>query len=383
MADSGPQPGNEIGAGVRTWPWPYLVFGLLAAAAAASVLWLGRDTSFWHDDCDFLHHRFLTDPLGLFVPHNDHAVVLPATAYRIVVAVAGTGSYLPFLALVQVAHIATAAGLYGVIARRSVWLGLGAAALFLFLGSGADNLFWAFQITFVGSTAFGVWALWAAERDRWPLAGTLLVGSVFCSLVGLAFVAAVAVIGLSRRQRSASWVALPVVTLGAWWLIFARGWERPPDWAVYTYGSPTSLESWRHVPGYAFEAAFRTVADVSGLDLGLALLFVVVGSCIAVVALVRGWRPSPLQLGALSGFLAFTAMVGVIRAVSASEFEPRFVYIAALFGLLMLPTVRRVPAYVAVAAIIFTIAMASNVLALPRAAELWTARADGVLACQP
>ena len=250
----------------------FLVFGLLAATAATLVLWLGRNVAFWHDDCDFVQHRSLADPLGLFVPHNDHAVALPAAAYRAVVDVAGTGSYLPFLALVQVAHIATAAGLLAVLAARSVWLGLGAATLFLFLGSGADNLFWAFQITFVGSTAFGVWAIWAAERQRWPLAGMLLVGSVFCSLVGLAFIVAVGVTGLARPRRAVAWSLLPVGALSGWWILFALGWERPPDWAVYTYGSPLSLESWGHVPGYVFEATFRTVAAVSGLDLGLAFL---------------------------------------------------------------------------------------------------------------
>jgi hypothetical protein len=383
VTETRPAREREIESQLRIKAWLRLILPLLAATEAILVLWLGRNASFWHDDCDFLHHRSLADPLSLFVPHNDHAVALPAIAYQAIVDALGTGSYLPFLALVQVAHITTAAGLFAILATRSTWLGLGAAGLFLFLGSGADNLFWAFQITFVGSTAFGVWALWAAERDRWSLAGVLLVGSVFCSLVGVAFVVAVAVVGISRGGRGVAWVALPVVTLGVWWLIFGFGWERPPDWAVYTYGSPLGLDSWKRVPGYVFEATFRTVAEVSGLDLGLAFLFVVVGSGAALVAVIRGWRPSPLQFGALFGFLAFSAMVGVIRAVSASEFESRFVYVTALFALLMLPTVRRTPAHVAAAVLLLAIALGSNVLALPRAAEVWTARANGVLACEP
>ena len=363
--------------------WPVLLFALISLAAAGLVIWLGRETSFWHDDCDFLHHRSLADPLSLFVPHNDHAVVLPAIAFRIVADLAGTGSYVPFLALAQVAHVATAAGLFAILAARSVWLGLGAATLLLFLGSGADNLFWAFQITFLGSTAFGVWALWAAERDRWRLAGGLLVGSVFCSLVGLAFIAAVAAVGLARRRREVAWVALPVVLLVAWWATFARGWERPPDWAVYAYGSPLEAESWILVPRYVFQATLSTVADVSGQNLGLAFLFVVGGTGAALVAVVRGWRPSPIQLGALLGYLVFASMAGVIRAAEASGFAPRFVYVAASFALLMLPTVPRARMLVAVGVILFGIALGSNVLDLAQIAEKWTMRTTGDLACVP
>ena len=360
-----------------------LGFGALAIAATSLILWHGRATSFWHDECDFLHHRSLTEPLSLFVPHNDHAVVLPAAAYRVLVELVGTGSYLPFLALVQIAHVATAAGLLATLAQRSVWLGLGAATLFLFLGSGADNLFWAFQITFVGSCAFGVWGLWAATRNRWTLAGVLLLGSVFCSLVGLAFVTAAVAVALSRRKRRAVWVALPVIGLGAWWWVFARGWERPPDWAVYPYGSPVSLESWSHVPAFVFEAAFRTVAQLSGQDLGLAFLFVVGGACAALVALSRGWRPTSLQVGAVLGFVVFATMVGIVRAVVAADFESRFVYVAALLGLLMLPVIPRGRIPAAAAAFLFVIALGSNILAFDPMAERWTARVDGVLACQP
>ena len=363
----------------------YLVvaFGILAAAAVIFILTAGQGTGFWHDDCDFLHHRSLTDPWGLFIPHNDHAVVLPAIAYRAVADVAGTGSYMPFLALVQVAHIATAAGLFAVLQQRSAWLALGAAALLLFLGSGADNLFWAFQITFLGSTAFGVAAIWSADRDRWPLAGVLLVGSVFCSLVGVAFVVAASAIGASRRRREAWWLALPTVLLSAWWWIFARSWERPPDWATYAYGSPLSGDSWSRVPAFVFEAALRSVAHISGLNLGLVFLVMVIGIATALIALRRGWRPSPLQLGALLGFLAFATMVGVIRAANAIDFGSRYQYVAAVFGLLMLPTVRPGRLPTAAAVLLLSIALVSNISAFGPAQEKWTARADGILACQP
>ena len=361
----------------------FVAFVLLAFGGASGVLWLGRNASFWHDECDFLHHRSLAEPLSLFVPHNDHAVVIPAAAYRAVVDLFGTESYVPFLALVLVAHVATATGLLAMLAPRSIWLGLGAATLFLFFGSGAENLFWGFQITFVGSTAFGVWALWAAERDRWRLAAAMLAASVFCSLIGVAFVVAAGVIGLLDKCRGVAWVSLPLILLAAWWMAFGLGWERPSDWAVYEYGSAIDVNSWRLVPRYILQATFLVGSAVSGFPIALAFLLVCGALGLLLWALLRGWRPSPFQLGIGLSYLTFTTMAGIVRAASATTFVPRFIYVAALLMLLLLPTVPRTRVAVMVAGALFAVAIASNVFALVAAADFWTARASGPLACEP
>ena len=361
---------------------PTLAFGVVAAAAGALILWLGRGGWFFHDDCDFLHHRSLAEPVSLFVPHNEHAVVLPAVAYRAVADLAGAESYLPFLALLVAAHIATAAGLFAILRAQSVSLALGAAGLFIFFGSGADNLFWAFQITFIGSTAFGVWGLWAALRDRWRLASILLVGSVFSSLVGLPFLIAVAVLAWFRRRRELAWLLLPILLLAGWWWTFARGWVRPPDWAADAYGSPLNLESWAGVPVFLFEAAAWTIADVTGQGLAFALAYLIVGTGAILVAISRGWRPSPLQVAALLGLVSFAVMAGVVRAGAEHRFESRFVYVTALFALLMLPRVRMTPIRWGLAGLVLVIALTANVVALQTAAVRWDMRASEVLACE-
>ena len=354
-----------------------------AATASVAITSLGNGTSFWHDECDFLHHRSLHDPIGLFTPHNDHAVAIPAAAYRLVVDVAGTGSYLPFLGLLLIAHVATAAGVFAVLGSRSAWAGLGAAVVLLFLGSGADNLFWAFQVTFVGSTAFGVWGLWAAQRGRWGVAALVLTGSVFCSLVGVAFVAAAAAYGIAARTRSTAWLLLPAGALAGWWLLFARGWTRPPDWAVYEVGSPTRLESWLHVPSFVFEAIVRTVEGVSGLPLALAFIVVIGGTLAGAWAVARGWRPSPLRVAAVVGVVTFMCMVAVVRAQDAIDLRPRFLYVGAVFLLLLVPRIPAKPVWVTTTIVLFALALGSNIVALPMEAEEWAARAAGPLACQP
>ena len=74
-------------------------------------------------------------------------------------------SYLPYLAQVIALHLAAVTGAYVLMRRR---VGPFAATLLalplLLLGAGAENLFWAFQTGFVGSVAFGIWALVLIEQ---------------------------------------------------------------------------------------------------------------------------------------------------------------------------------------------------------------------------
>ena len=383
MIDRPLTPGDVEGGQPLTSPWTWLAFASLAVATFAFELWLGRDASFWHDECDFLHHRALADPLTWFIPHNDHAVVLPAVAYRILVDLAGTKDYLPFLALLQVAHITTAAGLFAILLPRSALLAFGAAAVFLLLGSGGDNLFWAFQITFVGSTAFGTWALWAAERRRWTLASALLVGSVFCSLVGVPFLLAAGVIALARERRGIVWLVPPTVLLVVWWAIFGRGWVRPAAWATTEFGSPASIESWSLVPGYVVKATMTTLAGLSGQGYGGAVLIVIALTWAAIVASFGGWRPSPWQLGVAAGFVVFVAMVGVIRATNPAGFTPRYVYVAGLLILLLLPAIRNTRVSSATAVVILAFALTGNLITLVEKGQDWAMRTNGELACLP
>ena len=52
------------------------------------------------------------------------------------------------------------------IRRRGGWIVATFVCIpLLFLGSGSENLFWAFQMAFVGSVAFGLWGLVALERS--------------------------------------------------------------------------------------------------------------------------------------------------------------------------------------------------------------------------
>ena len=148
-----------------------------AVLAVAVILPLASKLSFLGDEWEYIVLRRLTLELML-EPHNEHLVFLHVLVYRGLVELVGTGSYLPFLGVLMACHVAMAAGVFTLM-RRVVPLegALAAAVLLLFLGSGFDNLLWAFQIGFVGAAAFGVWAM--AGSDRPWLATLLLTGALW------------------------------------------------------------------------------------------------------------------------------------------------------------------------------------------------------------
>ena len=134
------------------------VFIALVVAAVPLYLVLGRRQWFFLDDWDFLAQRTSGSPSDLFRPHLEHWTTLPILAYRLLWSVVGLRSYVPYQMLVVVAHLTVAALLRVIMRRAGVgpWLSTGVATLFVFFGSGAENILVAFQIIFVAAMAFGL-----------------------------------------------------------------------------------------------------------------------------------------------------------------------------------------------------------------------------------
>ena len=73
--------------------------------------------------------------------------------YRLLLQTVGLGTYMPYLALLALLHLIVVAEVY-VLARRAagLWVGVFAAVVVAFFGSGFENLFWAMQIGFGSKT---------------------------------------------------------------------------------------------------------------------------------------------------------------------------------------------------------------------------------------
>ena len=299
----------------------WLIFAVFAASASLTILWLGRNLTFFFDECDFLHGRDVLSLASLLAPHNEHWVTLPFLAYSGVRAAFGTGSYLPFLALLLVVHVWTAAGLMRLI--RPPVLGLALTCLFLFLGSGYENQFWAFQITFVGATGFGVWALVVA-RERPILSAVLLTAGVATALIALAFIPAAAVL----MRRRAAWLLLPLAAFVPWYLAFGQS-------AVEQRGDSVTVESLARVPAYVLTGVQYVAARMSGLGPDLAGVLLIAAAAVAALLIARGWRPSPVAVAGAAGLVALFALIALGRADTLSP-APRYVTSAAPFVFMLL-----------------------------------------------
>jgi hypothetical protein len=350
-----------------------VVFAAAAAVAVGLTLWLGRDLTFFMDECDFLNTRDLGDPESLLAPHNEHWMTVPLIAYSAIVAVFGIGSYLPFLALLTLVHVFMAAGVLALL--RPPIYALAAAVLLLFLGSGYENQFWAFQIGFVGATGLGVWALVATRDGRPALAAVLLTLSAATQLTGLAFIPAAAI--MNARRRDAIWLAMPVLTFLAWYVAFGRQ-------AVDVHRDPFTLEAIALVPGFVAGSIHSTVGRMAGIGPTATLIVLAAVGAGAAVAMWRGWRPDRLVVAGAVGLVVLFAIIGLGRA-HIPGYAPRYVTTAAPFVLAVLAPLAgfrgRLP--LALGAIVFAVALSSNLIAMRDGSAQMAYLETTELRCEP
>jgi hypothetical protein len=183
------------------------------------LLWIDRHQWFAGDEWDFLVRRGVLghSELGLWQPHNEHWSTLPILIYRVLFAVFGVRTYLPYALVLVLFHLLVAHLLWRLMLRAGVdWLvATGAAAVFMVLGAGWEDLVNAFQLTFVASLAFGLLALLVIpekgpfqRRDAW---GWLcIVVSMLFSGVGLTMMLIAAVTTFLRRGWRLALAALSV-----------------------------------------------------------------------------------------------------------------------------------------------------------------------------
>jgi hypothetical protein len=313
-----------------------VVFAVLGLVCGAVLLFLGRSLTFWFDDWTFV--TFSGSGWDYFRPHNEHLIALPLALFRATFAIVGLQSYLPFLVELIALHLLAVTAAYLLMRRRvgPAWATVLSVPV-LFLGAGAENLYWAFQATFVGSVLFGLLALVFVEaggRRSALIASLMLLGSVLCSGMGLFFVVAVFVrtvldAGLRRRVL----VVVPsVAAYAAWYVAFGRA----------AVGDQGAIAGPLGLAKFVGRGLGHSIAAVVGLDalpgstaLGLGVFFALVVA--TVLGSLRGRRLA-LAGGCLLGLVAMYAAVGLVRADLDDSYETRsrYTYVAAFFLVLVL-----------------------------------------------
>ncbi len=295
--DGGPQ---VVAAGV--------VFALVEAGAFVFYLLVARTQWFFADEWEFLSARGL-NPGDLLRAHFGHFVAVPIVVYRVLWATVGLRSYLPYVGLAIALHVVASALLWVVMRRARVrpWTATAVASAFVLFGSGAQDVLWAFQITFTSALVLGLLQLLLVDHDGpvdrrdWIGIAAGLLG-LMCSGVAVTMVVVVAIAALLRRSwRVALLHSAPIGVYGAWWLHYSHG--------KYAFtGSARQIFDWC-VSGAA--GLFDALGSVWGLGWVLAALLVG-GSVLALrVSGMRATRrelvlPTALLLGA-GAFLVIAA----------------------------------------------------------------------------
>lgn len=313
----------------------HLIFAACALASAGYLLYLGRRTSFFFDEWNWIQSRRGWRPGNFLVAHNGHFVALPVLIYHLLFATAGLRAYLPYRLVLMACHLAACYALYRYARiRLGPLVAVLPAVLLLLLGPAYQTLLWPFQITFVGALAFGLAGFLVLDaeptRRRDVLGCLCLIAAIACSGTGLAMLAGAVVRIVLRRQWRRWWVlAVPAVIFGLWYLRYGRSGALPVG------GSPGQL--WQY-----FHRIYQsTIAGLTGhtwlqdrplaVWLGLAIVLLVAGR----LALELARRRLPVDLlSAIAAGVVLWGLTALTRVYTHDYGASRYLYGGAVVVLL-------------------------------------------------
>jgi hypothetical protein len=379
-----------VTAAIRVDRWNWLM-AAIATLGCVALVWLGRGMTFFWDEWEFIETRSLGEPNTWFAPHNEHWSTLPILAYRALVETVGLESYVPYLAFVALLHLAVVVTVYRLVrgATDSGPLAVGAGLVVTLFGSGFENLFWGFQIGFVGATALCLWAIVALRTDgsisrrRIAVVVILLTAALATAGVAIAFTAAIMVELLvdARRRHVVPWLLIPIAVWTAWYLAIGR------SSAAY-HDNSIGLASLFEAPGVVIGGFGSAAGAISGVGPTLGL------GVAATLVVASGWRwyragrLAPEFVGPIAGVAVLYTVVAVTRGLSdvGIAFNPRLTYesgvlllvgTAALLGPIRLPNpgTSRLAIMTAAGAVI-AISVVFNVRLLIDGRTLFLERAD-------
>lgn len=241
-----------------------------------------------------------------------------------------------FAVPVLVAHCVVVHLLWRMCVRAGVrpWIATAVTTTFAFLGAGSANLLWGFQITFVGSVAFGLAALLAVESPAAPRRNLYLgwlasVAALACSGIGLIFLLLTAIVVLLRRgwRWAIGFASVPVLAQLTWQVAADAGADGTRRISVYSL-------SW--VPEFVLNGAQFALGSWTGLD-GVGGVLLLLVTAVALVQVAHGG--TQLTTGVLAlGLVPFYLLLayGRVRLGTDAAVAGRYAYVAVA---LVLPAV--------------------------------------------
>ncbi len=346
-----------------------VVVGSVFLLVQARYLW------FLGDDWNFLLERDLTrNPIDdLMRPHNEHWSTVPVLIFRAMFTVFGLEHYLAFAALPVVAHGLVCVLLFLLLQRCGVspWTAVGVAAVMVFLGAGAENLLWDFQVGMLLSAVFGLAALAQSMRSGRRAVATTWLASVLAMMsasTALPMLVWLGVFTLLRGtfRRAVVLTVPPAAVYGVWYLL----WGRHHGVTI----APTPLEN---VVPLAWNGLSTTWASMTGIGgAGPAILLGLIVAALAVATPGSDLRALAVSgtAAALMSFLLFAYSRGMLGEQAAAS---RYLYFGALmtlpaFAVILDALVDRLPERRAERA--WTVAVVVGALIVPGVAGIVTNR---------
>jgi hypothetical protein len=357
-----------------------ILLALAMVCSTATVLWLSRGGTYWHDDLAWFMYTPGLSPSDALEPHYGHLVLMPRLLYKAVLETLGA-DYVTFRVLLAIAVTSTA-GLFFVYARRRVGdlAALIPTVLLLFLGAAWVHLVIPTGVTVLSGVALGLGALIALDRGdrRGDVAACVLlcVGAATYSTAIPYLVASCVAIMIAPNRLRRSWIFLIPLGLYATWFVLARQAGAGP-------GDQVDFVNVLLAPEWALDSFALVLSSLSGLGYSFsgapggaeANIDLETGRVLAVAALVGlAWhvRQRGINAGlwvALAVPLVYWTMGAGAAGIEARVPElSRYVYPGVVGVLLVVVEVfrdRRLPLrWLGAVAAVAALALATNLILL-------------------
>ncbi|MEB0001347.1 hypothetical protein QN345_01145 [Cryobacterium sp. 10I1] len=297
---------SNPGLAARTVPrWligPQAVHYFALVASFVLILFIGRTQWFFGDDWAILAPRLDTD---FMLPHVGHWNLIPAVLFPLLRNSIGLDSYLPFLALAVIAHLAVVHVVWRILSRIGVlpWLATLLSIFLMLLGAASENLLWAFQFGFMGAIALGLGAILLLDRKQLTITArvSIIVLSVLAPMfsgTAIPVLVAAGLVGWFRHGfRRTAFLLLPAAVIYLSWY-----WDFGRLSAVPASGIHSVAD---------VDSALQFFFAMFGVGFGHALPLIVLGviPCLAVVS----WFFVSVRIGVRSPqLIAYALAIGSV-----------------------------------------------------------------------
>jgi hypothetical protein len=310
-------------------------FASLVTSATILVL-LAPNQWFFFDEWAFLVPE-ATDEL--LAPHNGHWSTSPILITRLLTLSFGMDSYWPFILASMAVHLLLCHVLWRLMLRTSAnpWIVTALTFLLMLLGAGFENIFWAFQVGYMGAILLAlIVALLLDRPEMTPWIAARIVGVSILSLTfsgtALAVLFAAGLVGINRHglARTLRLLGASALIYIAWWLIFVRGSPSP-------FGPTDRVGIFVGIPqyvGHMFVDGLGRVLPVAGFG-----AIAVASLLIWTICSYSKWRgPNTVAYALLAAAGVQAILTGFSRVALGTESasSSRYIYSAVL---LLLPVI--------------------------------------------